>query len=66
MNVLLYLLYAYFLPYFIQELLGPAKYGRRNYAPEHTLPQLNDIRRNLAALNDLWKQLQVQVMFQLL
>jgi len=44
----------------IQELLGPAKYGRRSYGADQS-PQLNDVRRNLAALNDLWKQLQVQV-----
>ncbi|KAH3846261.1 hypothetical protein DPMN_088560 [Dreissena polymorpha] len=42
------------------DLIGPAKYGRRSYDPDHT-PQLKDVRRHLAALNDLWKQLQVQV-----
>ena len=41
-------------------MIGPAKYGRRSYAPE-TASQLNDIRRHLGSLNDLWKQLQVQV-----
>ena len=41
-------------------MIGPNKYGRRNYGME-TSPQLNDIRRHLSQLNDLWKQLQVQV-----
>lgn len=42
------------------DLIGPKKYGRRNYATDQS-PKLTDVRRHLGALNDLWKQLQVQV-----